>query len=124
MKSEIFLSVLLAASAAGGGYWFGQRHAHSTSAITATNQLGNTSGAKTLGGIPTLPPIHAATDTNTTPTLGKLSLADIEAKLLELKKKGSISYGFGAEQDFMKLMVEIDPADIPAVMAFVDKNLP
>ena len=124
MKSEIFLSVVLVASAAGGGYWLGQRHAPTSA--TAANQISaNTAAPKTAGSLPPLPVISVVTVTNAASSSGaKLSLADIEAKILELKKKGPLGFGYDGEQDMMKLLLAVEPADIPAVLAFADKNLP
>src|ERR1039458_8480978 len=39
MKSDFFLLVLFAASAAGGGYWLGQRNAHPVGAAPVANQI-------------------------------------------------------------------------------------
>jgi hypothetical protein len=98
MKSEFFLVVLLAASAAGGGYWFGQRHAHPVAPVPANLHFATATVAKAPTALPTLPVIPVNRDTNGSSSVGgKLSLAEIEAKILELKKKGPMGYGYDGE---------------------------
>ena len=126
MKSELVLSILLAASAAGGGYWLGQRHASSVSTPSAGQRFANPDAARLANALPPVPVIRATSGTNLVfPAAGRISLAEIDAKILELKQKGPMGfgYGLGGEQDFQKLLLAIEPADIPAVLGFVDQNL-
>ena len=121
MKSEIFLSVALVVSAAGGGYWLGQRNAHSAVTASAQPATNGLAGGKNFH-LPVLP-VMATTTAGTNGAaiaLAKLSLAEVEAKILELKKKGPMGFGndYEGEQDMTKLLLAIDAADIPAVLAF------
>ena len=100
MKNRFILSLLLALCAAGGGYWLGQHR-------TPPNAAAGNSAAPDAAGLPgglKLPPVknspaNAAEKTGKV-SAGTISLAAIEAKILELKKSGNFN-GLGArgEQD-------------------------
>ena len=124
MKSEILFCVVLAASVGGGGFWLGQRYAHSV-ASAAVQPVTNYLAGRKIPPMPVLPPTVAGTN-GVAIAVAKLSLADVVAKILELKKKGLLGFsddGYDGEQNLTKLLLAIDAADIPAVLTFVDKNL-
>jgi len=74
-----------------------------------------------------LPPVQnppaTAADKAAKPLEGKMTLAEIEAKIMELKSQGSFGMDFRRQQDWMKIMADVEVADIPQLMAFVDKNM-
>ncbi len=58
-------------------------------------------------------------------TTGKLSVAEIEAMILEQKKNGQWNNGLqSGQRELFKALADIDTADIPPLLAFMDKNLP
>src|SRR5690242_3645156 len=124
MKSEFILIVVLVASAAGGGYWLGKHQAH-PAPDSAANQFVSQSAGNAKNA-PHLPPVHnplAKTTSKSTSHPAQFTLADIEAKLLELKKNGPTGMGYDNQMEWMKMLADVDVADIPQLLAFVDKNL-
>jgi hypothetical protein len=87
MKSELIFSVVLVVSAAGGGYWLGQHHTQQSAAQISTETTAINQRTSLF-----LPPTTAMGKNQ---KAGQLSLAEIEAKILELKKSGRwVNYGF------------------------------
>jgi hypothetical protein len=119
MKIGFILSVLLVVCAAGGGFWFGQHHAPATA--TTPGNPGAADASKLPGFMKQ--PAAATTDNAANPVAGKMTLADIEAKILELQKQGVLGTDFSRQQSWVKMMAEVELADIPALLAFVDKNI-
>ena len=87
MKNGFILSLLLAACAAGGGYWFGQHRAPNKTTVTETSAAPD---APAVPGFMKLPavknPPPSAPEKIEKPTAGKLSLAEVEAKILEFRR--------------------------------------
>src|ERR1043165_3102162 len=124
MKNGFFLTCVLVIAAAGGGYWLGRHRAQPSTEQISTD----TTTTKSLGTSPSLPPVRSKRTPPTTekaPQAGKLSLAEIEAKILEFKKKGPMNnYGFQGQKELFKMLSDVDTADIPQLLAFIEKNLP
>ena len=58
------------------------------------------------------------------PPSGKLTLADIEAQIMEIKKRDQAkSDDFEGQRDWLRVVTDVEPADIPKVLDFIDKNL-
>src|SRR5580704_17973833 len=110
MKSGVIFAIVLAVCAAGGGYWLGQHHApHAAVQAPAA-----------LPGVPVPRPSvpNAASETIRT---GKLSLAEIEAGMLNLKPEDS---SFQSQRDMYRLLSDVDATEIPQLMAFIDSKAP
>jgi hypothetical protein len=123
MKNGFFLVYLLAVSAAGDGCWLGQCHAQQPSTQLSTQ----ITEAKQPGALPSLPPVVStpATPAEKVSKVGKLSLAEIEAKIFGFKTKGQMNnYGLQNRKELFKVLADVDTADIPQLLAFIDKNLP
>src|SRR5438105_3315599 len=100
MNKGILLSCVLALATLGGGYWLGKHH--------AAAPMPNAAADASLPETPALPPVKNSPVNNPpAPTVGKLSLAEIEAKIHALN--GSLGRsGFGY-RELTKLM---DSADV------------
>src|SRR5471032_1837146 len=102
MKNGFLLLGLLVLSAAGGGYWLGQYCAQPQTIVKISAPAAAVAAKNPAS--PSLPPMRlpaaTATATETNLESGKLSLAEIEAKILELKKKGLVNlYGFQGQRE-------------------------
>lgn len=126
MKNGFFLLILLVLSASGGGYWLGRHRAQPQSAVKISATPAAPVKQPALVSLPSVrvkPEAVAVTGTNL--ASGKMSLAEVEAKLLELKKNGGRAiYGRQNWMELTKALLDLDPADIPQLMAFIDANLP
>lgn len=122
MKTRsVIVFVLFALCMMGAGYLVGWHNAmlKRTSVPGSpgiSDQTANTASSS-------LPPVktssHGAPPVSPIVATGKTSLADIEAKMLTLK------YGnlFG-DSDWGKRLNDLDPSDIPQLLAFVDSRMP
>ncbi|MEI7808747.1 MAG: hypothetical protein WCJ07_09720, partial [Verrucomicrobiota bacterium] len=127
MKNSFIFSLLLAVFAAGGGYWFGQHHAPANTSTTESPVASDASGKAGSTKLPLVRVKPAAAPEKTEKSSAKLSLADLEAKILELSKSGRMNFGFGLQkeqQEFFKQLMDVEVADIPELLRFTDKNLP
>lgn len=125
MNKGFVQSMILGVCAAGVGYWLGQRspatHTQRTAVATAANATGSTAAtASASAGHPAAP----AADAAETPATGRLPLAEIKAKLLELKGHGAFGLSFEEQRAWLKAMIDLDPADIPELLDFTRRQLP
>ena len=121
MKNGFIIWLLFLICAAGGGYWAGRHH------TAPAPSSAPSAAASTDASPPNLPPVNTAPDIGTDKTddapLGKMSLADIEAGLLDLKSRGDFAMNNDPGMKWTKLMIEVNTPDIPQILAFADKNL-
>ena len=121
MKNALVLC-LVAVLAMGGGYWLGQRNAAKTP--SHADQRRTKKKPQTVAELPPVrkPPAEKpASSPKSKPE--KLSVTEIESKILEIQKTGPRGWGPSGERDWSKVMAHLDADDVPALLAFVDNNL-
>ncbi len=122
MRNGVLLG-LLAVSTAGGGYWLGRWQA----SLAVTRAVPQAAPAKSQGKS-TLPPLHhppaKKSAAQLSPLPGGHSIEEIKAGFLHLKKEGLIRNGLTDDSEWLRMIADVDVADIPELLAFVDNNLP
>src|ERR1051325_8217873 len=115
VMKNLILACLLALAALGGGYWWGKNHAASRSSIESKTTF-------TREQLPPMPPRKIpVADTNNAAPAGKLSLAELEQKISSIKIP-DWRWGMGGQRDLWRMLETAEPADVPELIAFADKN--
>ena len=113
--------VLFALAMLSAGYLLGW-HQRAEVGSSAAN-LRPDSAQMASGKSSSLPPVKSSlpgqSGASPSAVVGKMSLADVEARMLKLK------YGdWYRDQDWRKILDNLDPAGIPQLLAFVDAKVP
>src|SRR5262245_26666597 len=120
MTKGLVLSCLLALATFAGGFFLGKRNT-ATQTVPTTTADENASNDSPREKIPPLPRIKSSPAANPSITeSGKPSLEDIEAQLRTM----NVNWGWCGQGELNKMLDAIDVADIPKLLAFVEKNLP
>jgi hypothetical protein len=117
MSTNSFVGfVLVGATALGAGYWIGRQHSAPSARSSAS--LPAQSAGGTVRGRASLPPVRktrlAAKPGDAD---GKLSLAEIEAKIQGMKQGDPRLW-----KEWQRILDSVAPADIPALLAFLEKT--
>src|SRR6266849_8590073 len=114
--NNFFGFVLVGAIALGAGYWIGRQH--STPSARSPASLPAQSAGGTARGQPSLPTVRNTRVADKPGDAdGKLSLAEIEAKIQGMKQGDPRLW-----KDWQRISDSVAPADIPALVAFLEEN--
>ena len=122
MKTRsVIVFVLFALAMLSAGYLVGWHNGAAGGSLTSSRH--QVPGKMANGNSSSLPPIKTSLSSqpqdSQSGAAGKTSLADIEAKMLKLNYRNLYN-----DPDWRKMMDNLDPADIPQLLAFVDAKVP
>src|SRR5229473_6978585 len=117
MSTNSFIGfVLVGATALGAGYWVGRQHSAPSTRSPAS--LADQSAGGTARGQASLPPVrNTRLAAKPGDADGKLSLAEIEAKIQGMKAGDPRLW-----KDWQRIVDAVALTDIPALLAFLEKT--